>query len=209
MTRTHNIFPLIVVLILGSLSILSFSLVQVDAQGDSLDSTPLLSSSSSSGVTSSSSSSSGSTNSSSSSSSSGSFNTTPTENAPEVTTPDTQVRDVTEQTFEGEVTKIDSQKLTVKNDDTTREFTVPSGISVKRNTLDANLSDIQPNDRVKVTYSGDGQVLSIDATASQVFDYSKIGIPAVILILIILGVIAYLIRRSRKGHIKTTTVSKS
>lgn len=137
--------------------------------------------------------------------------------APLITTPvqtfaqsnSTGVQDVQRNEFKGEVLKIANDKLTVDSNGITKEFTVPNGIRISKNTLESKLSDIQPKDKVTVTYSGNNQVLAVDATSGEVFDYGKFALPAIIIGLLLIGLVIYLARRSQERHIKTTTVSKS
>lgn len=119
------------------------------------------------------------------------------------------VQNIQRQEFKGEVLKVEGGKLTVDDNGTTKEFTVPSGIRVTKNTLESSLGEIQANDKVTITYSGDNQVLAVDATAGEVSDIAKFAVPALLLALLLIGLIYYFVKKSKQGHIKTTTTNVS
>lgn len=103
----------------------------------------------------------------------------------------------------GEVSMKDNNTLYVDTNDGTTQVTVPEGVSVKRNTLEASVNDIQPGDDVTIVQSENG-VLSVEATAGELFDWGKFLVPALIIALAAALAFWYLLKRNREPHIKTT-----
>lgn len=102
----------------------------------------------------------------------------------------------------GEVLKVEGKTITINTNSSVKKITVPEGIKVTKNTGQANSNEINPRDMVTVTTSN-GEVLSIEATSSQLIDTGKMLIPIVIGAIILLGLLFYWWRKSQQGHIKT------
>lgn len=120
-----------------------------------------------------------------------------------------QVEDVNTSQITGEVLKINQEneqtRLTIKSNNETKEITVPSGISVKKNTFETQIGEIKPGDIVTITTTQQDQVLGVSATSGGLADFGRWGIPTALLgALALIGLILY-IQRSNKGRIKTTT----
>lgn len=116
-----------------------------------------------------------------------------------------QSRDIQTTQITGEVLRREGNVLTVKTESGTKEITIPAGIKIKRNTLDAKITDIQPNDKVIITQTTGGTVLTIDVAAGNVFDFAKWGIPLLIIGIIAIFIIWRLFKSANKSHIKTAT----
>jgi|GEM_PF-6063221 len=118
--------------------------------------------------------------------------------------PTTAVENVQTMQIQGNVLVRNNNVITVKTNDETKQITIPSDIKVIRNTMGSKVEDIQPNDRVTVTQTSDGKVLSVDSTAGNVSDFGKWAVPVLIIALVgVMGVLT-LIKKGHKSHIKTT-----
>lgn len=107
----------------------------------------------------------------------------------------------TKDTFE--LTKINGNKLTLLKDDKTQEVDASGDIKVTKNAVTAKVSDLKPKDQITVTKDSNGNLISIEAVAREVFDTSYYVVP-IIIGLSLVGLIGYLVyRQMNKGHIKT------
>jgi hypothetical protein len=120
-------------------------------------------------------------------------------------TPNPDVTTVSTETFEGEIVRVESNKLIISSPNETKEFTIPENATVKRNTFEAPASEIQPGDDAKAMYTQDGQILSLEVTSGEVMDWSRWMIPALVVGLVLVLLAWKTISRSNKSHIKTTT----
>jgi hypothetical protein len=109
-----------------------------------------------------------------------------------------------ETVFEGEVVRVDGDKISVKGDAETKDFPVGSGIKITRDGSTTPLADIKPADKVKVTTDNNGQVLTLEATSAERSQWQKMAIPLILGGLLLLGLLWWLFRRSQTGHIRTT-----
>ncbi|MFO0704002.1 MAG: hypothetical protein U0525_04740 [Patescibacteria group bacterium] len=114
------------------------------------------------------------------------------------------VRDLNVNQVGGEILKVNDQVLTINSSDGTKQIVLPSNVIVKRNSMNSKVSDLKPGDSVKIKLTSIGEVLSVEATSKEVFDLMKYSIPILIGVLVLFAVIAWLIQRSKKSHIKTT-----
>jgi hypothetical protein len=114
-----------------------------------------------------------------------------------------QVENIQSQQIAGEVLKKENSTLFVQTENGVKQFKIPTDIVIKKNTMDGSFADIRPNDQVNITYTQQGQVLSVDATANEVFDFAKYAIPGGILALITLIVLYSAYKKNNAGHIKT------
>lgn len=107
----------------------------------------------------------------------------------------------TKDTFE--LTKINGNKLTLLKDDKTQEVDASGDIKVTKNAVTAKVSDLKPKDQITVTKDSNGNLISIEAVAREVFDTSYFVVPTIIGLSLV-GLIGYLVyRQMNKGHIKT------
>lgn len=118
--------------------------------------------------------------------------------------PPSEINDVQIETFSGEVQRRDGSVLTVRTDEGTKQVTVPAGVNISRNTQEATIDEIMPNDRVSITQTSDGQVLAVDATVGEVFDIGKWALPLLGIGLLTAIILWMLLRRANRSHIKTT-----
>jgi hypothetical protein len=114
------------------------------------------------------------------------------------------VRTIQAQEITGEVMALDNDSLTVDTNQGPLEISIPGTVAVKRNAMQAALSDIQTGDDVTITLSEDGQALAIEATAGEVRDWSNRLIPLLTGALLVLGLMWWFMRKANKSHIKTT-----
>jgi hypothetical protein len=105
----------------------------------------------------------------------------------------------------GEVLRIQGNTLTIETPDGIREVTVPENILLRRNTMEANISDIQPGDDVTINQSANGELLSVNATAGEVVDWSRWLIPITAGAIAVAGLAWWASKRANKPHIKTAT----
>lgn len=115
----------------------------------------------------------------------------------------TTVQDVQTTEIKGEVLKHDGQTLTVDTDSGTKQVPLSDTISVKKNTVEVGISEIKPGDSVTITQSQIGEVLSIDATAGEIFDWGKYLVPLLIVAVILAFLVWRLLKNANKPHIKT------
>lgn len=108
--------------------------------------------------------------------------------------------------IEGTVLRKEGDRLFVDTGQGVREVRVPSNVSVTRNSVRSGINNIEPDDRVIVTTNMDGQVLSVSATSREVFDWTRLGLPLILLAALAAGVFTYIIRRSRPPRINTEEV---
>lgn len=107
----------------------------------------------------------------------------------------------TKDTFE--LTKIVGNKLTLLKNDKTQEIDASGDIKITKNAVTAKVSDLKPKDQITITKDANGNLISIEAVAREVFDTSYYVVPTIIG-LVLLGLVGYLIyRQMNKGHIKT------
>ncbi len=99
----------------------------------------------------------------------------------------------------GYVVNNDGNTLTIKTDTETLRIIINEDVLVKRNGLATDISAIQANDKVVITRVGE-TVVSVDATAGNVFAYDKWAIPLAILSMVVLLILWRLIVYSRKSH---------
>jgi hypothetical protein len=110
----------------------------------------------------------------------------------------------------GRLLRVEDNKITVETEKNgTLEIQPNSSIRVTRSGSVVKLSELQVNDQVSVTRTDSGEVLSIDATPGTLADISRLIVPALIVIAILIVLIAWFLSRRNKGHIKTGTTSKS
>jgi len=115
-----------------------------------------------------------------------------------------EVRTVQSSQIEGEVVRKDNNALIIQTNEGVRSLAVPSNVSINRNTMQSSLGEIQPGDKVTISQSNTGEILSIDATASQVFDFGKYAVPLLLAGLIAGFIIWTLMRKAQQSHIRTT-----
>ena len=130
----------------------------------------------------------------------------PTQMSTESATPVAQTQTVTEQTFSGDVLKLDNNKLTVKSDAETKEFILGANYKVTRDGSASEANAIKPGDTIKVTSNGTtGEVLALDTTSPSAANATKIAVPAIIGVVVLLGLLYYLFRKKGARQIKTST----
>jgi branched-subunit amino acid ABC-type transport system permease component len=126
---------------------------------------------------------------------------TGTDNAPATKS---SVENVQTQTFNGRVTTKEGREIKVDNDGTVKSFNIPESVSITKDTFQSGLDKVNVGDTAKITYeSSTNKVVSVEVTSGQIWDWGKIGIPAVILLLVLLALIYFFVQRSRRGAIKT------
>lgn len=123
----------------------------------------------------------------------------------EVPTYTVQVTSVDKKEYSGEITKIENRTLTVNTSDGTKQINIPANIQIKKDGADSTFDSIKVNDKVTFAQSNSGELLSVSITSSEVSNVEKIALPVAIALILILGTIFYLIRKNRRGNIKTST----
>ena len=117
---------------------------------------------------------------------------------------DSQVQDVSTQSIEGKIIKKEDNTLFIESSDgTVRQYSVPDGVSIQKNTQSSSVSDLSVNDRVTVKSSDSGAVMSIEATSGQIFDMSKIAIPLLVGSLALITVLMIAKSKVNRPRIKT------
>lgn len=107
---------------------------------------------------------------------------------------------------QGEVLRIDGNTLTVRDEQgSTQQITVDENILLRRNTLEAQVSDLQPGDDVTIVQAEDGQILSVNATAGEVIDWGRWLVPLAIGAVVLLGLVWWTVKKSNQPHVKTAT----
>lgn len=119
--------------------------------------------------------------------------------------PGMEVTSVSSQTFQGKVVRVESNVISVQSKNEIKEFTIPDTVSIKRNSFEAKPTDIQAGDEATITYTNTGQLLTIEVTSEKIADWSKMLIPALIIGILLIGLIMFIVNKSNKSHIKTTT----
>ena len=107
----------------------------------------------------------------------------------------------------GDITKVDGGKITILDGaGKAYEYTLNDSIKITRDTNIAKSNDIRVGDKVKVVIDTDkNSLIGLEATNGQVFDMAKYGIPLIILAVLAVGLIIYMINRSKKGKILTAS----
>lgn len=111
--------------------------------------------------------------------------------------------------FTGELKRNDQNKLTITKDDQTKEFTIPTNLKVKRDTLDSSIDKLDPGDTVTIEkVKNNGNIISVESISNQTTNFAK-WIVGVLTLLVITGIIAYIInKKANKSHIQTTVFTK-
>lgn len=108
----------------------------------------------------------------------------------------------------GEVVKSRNNQITVDTGDETVEIRLFDNIKITRDGQDVEPSDIQTGDHVKaVIDTNSNQAISVEATSDHIAGIQQWIIPAILAALILIGLIYWLLRRTNRQHIKTTTTN--
>lgn len=108
--------------------------------------------------------------------------------------------------FVGELDHKEGNSIFVSKDNQVKQYNVTSDIKVRRDSMESNIAMLKVGDTLTINQSQDGQkIFSIDAISKQSNDLIKWGIAAAVLALIIIPLIIYLLSRTKKGHIHTST----
>jgi hypothetical protein len=123
-----------------------------------------------------------------------------------------QVVEIPSQKLTGEVINTKNNGFIANIDGKTLEFNnIFDTIKITRDSEKIPISDLKPGDKVVVTQLNNGQVVSVEATEQKnqknLFDsnndYLKFVIPALILLILLLGLLAFLFNKNKQGKIKT------
>ncbi len=121
-----------------------------------------------------------------------------------------QVASVATTTFVGELDRIENGNIFVSKDNQVKQYFVTNDIKVRRDSMESSIKMLKIGDTLTINQSQDSQkIFSIDAISKQTNDIVKWGIGLVILALAITLLITYLLSRSKKGHILTSTSTKN
>jgi hypothetical protein len=145
-------------------------------------------------------------NSSSSSSSSQAAN----QNVSSISTPiSTQIAKVATQTFVGELDRKEGNTIFVSRDNRVKQYVVNNNIKVRRDSMESSLAMLKTGDTLTVNQSQDGsRVFSIDAISKQSNDLMKWLIATIVILLIGVPAIIYILKKSKKSHIHTSTSTR-
>lgn len=114
---------------------------------------------------------------------------------------------ITEQ-YTGELIKKDNNTLSITKDKEVNEYKVANEIKIKRDGLNSTLDKLQAGDVVLVTINKNTkELLSVEVVSKGVLDNSIKIIGGIVSLLLLLGIIFYLIKKSNKDIIRTTTTS--
>ena len=120
-----------------------------------------------------------------------------------------QVVPIATATFVGELDRKEGNSIFVSKDNKVKQYAVTNDIKVRRDSMESNINMLKVGDTLTINQSQDGQkVFSIDAISKQSNDLIKWAIAAAILALILIPLIIYLINKSKRGHIKTSTSTR-
>ncbi len=115
---------------------------------------------------------------------------------------------ISTQSLTGEIQSIENNVLILSIDGKNASFSIPNNIKITRNTVSAKISDLQPRDQAVIVQTFDRKIISVDSTsAGQVSDFSKLAIPVLIILALLIGLGLYFWNQSKKGKIKTTTTN--
>lgn len=121
-----------------------------------------------------------------------------------------QVIPIATATFVGELDRKEDNNIFVSKDNQVKQYAITSNIKVRRDSLESNINMLKVGDTLTINQSMDGQkIFSIDAISKQSSDLIKWGIPAAILALIAIILVIYFLNRSKRGHIHTSTSTRS
>jgi hypothetical protein len=120
-----------------------------------------------------------------------------------------QVVPIATSTFVGELDRKEGNSIFVSKDNQVKQYSVTSDIKVRRDSMESSLAMLKVGDTLTINQSQDGQkIFSIDAISKQSNDLIKWGITAAILALIIIPLLIYLLTRTKRGHIHTSTSTR-
>jgi hypothetical protein len=178
-----------------------FTTISISAQVSEISSSSLLATSSISRI-------------SSSSTTSSAASSSPTQTQSPVSQPvsriNNQVIPIVTTTFVGELDRKENNTIYVSKDNQVKQYVVTNDIKVRRDSMESNINMLRVGDKLTINQSQDGQkVFSIDAISKQSDDLIKYAIAAAVLALILIPLIIYLLTRSKRGHIKTNTSTRS
>ena len=111
----------------------------------------------------------------------------------------------------GDITKVDGGKITILDGSgKAYEYTLNDSIRITRDTNIAKSNDIKVGDKVKIIIDADkNSLIGLEATNGQVFDIAKFGIPLIVLAVVVVGLIIYIINKSKEGKILTASDSSN
>lgn len=118
--------------------------------------------------------------------------------------PSPEVKDVQITEIKGKVVKVNEKTISLEqNDKSIKDITIPDGAKVTRDNKDAAVQDIKIDDTAVVTVGSDQQVIKVNITSNTISQLSAFAIPALIIGILLVGLILYLINKSKQGHIVT------
>lgn len=111
-------------------------------------------------------------------------------------------------TYQGVITRKINNQIYIDANNSTREFTLPNQVAIRRNGAASKIEDLQIGDQVTVTVSAVGQeVLIVDAVDNSLINALRTLAVVIPLLLVLLIVVYLVIRNSQRGYVKTTTSS--
>jgi hypothetical protein len=121
-----------------------------------------------------------------------------------------QVTPVATQTITGELIRIEPNTLFVSKDSQVKQYAFTNDIKVKRDGFESSINVLRIGDTLTINQSQDGQkVFSIDAISARTSDLIVWAIAAAILATIMIILAIYHLNRSKRGHIRTNTSTRS
>lgn len=105
----------------------------------------------------------------------------------------------------GTVLKVDTSQIYLQAQGDIHQVPVNNNIKVLRNGTKSQLNDINQYDRVLLTVTQTGQILTINAVDGQLVDIAEVILPAIALILIVFGLYIIIRNQTKRGYIKTKT----
>jgi hypothetical protein len=106
----------------------------------------------------------------------------------------------------GTVLRKDSSVLSIQTNNGVRELSIPDNIKITRNYMSSTISEIQPNDKVKVQVADSGQILSVDVTSGSLVEKTSMLVPLLIGAALAAGAVLLLVKKRDEQHIKTKIV---
>ncbi len=106
----------------------------------------------------------------------------------------------TTEQFTGELSKTDNNLLFLNKDNITHTYELEKTATIKRDSMETSIDKLQTGDMLTVSVNTDTQkVTNVESISKQVIDYSKIVIPAVIILALLSLVIANIISKKSKN----------